>query len=564
MVDIILVIPAVMILAFFLYFLLKKPSDEEAGMVVPYLLHDDNFERHWNTGELVDPRAERWVGVNGKYLGHAIFNGPREAWTMINPTGPPGSLAGLYYSLMFQVRKWEFKAEKSDEWIEVSPVHGAYYQLTMKQKEELETRIKTGLGSASQAVADLELLKHDQRKYLEFLHYFGYETDDETGDAKFDEKKRDEHSLRSLFIDYVDAHAGEQIAMKSIVSRWPTLIVDFQKLSDEDLDVDKIKDKLNVSKAEAVVLSTKNRLYLEWKKMFEPQLKERYRRINELVKSRQKSVEAYRDWLKPVIARHRLIEEGLSSSPRRKMLRSFFIPAGAQAVSTSEVTMWVWRDVAPHELQKGGTERLALETAPPAEKLPLHWEWTKKNLIFHPKHGLRVAYPWITEEWVEQKRQEILRRKQGPTSQWIMPHKLYYAFIITKITRFNIRLASGAEIEDMIFDLNGLLVSQNVLFVKLLELVAKQEELDRYADQLLGIETPIPGKKVEEKKERRIADRVMSFLNYFTLGMEFFKRGPYERDFQERITKVMLLNMAGQRYNPIVRYIKQKVNMGEG
>ncbi len=563
MVDIVLIIPSVVVLGSLLYFLAKKPSDEQEGVVTPYLLADENFERNWNTGELVDRRAEKWTGPNGKWLGHALFNGPREAQTSLNPTGPPGSLSAIYYSLMFQVRKWEFLTEKADEWVEVSPIHGAYYQLTMKQKEELEARIKSGLASASQSVADMELLKHDLRKYKEFLHYFGYEADDTTGDIKYDAKKRDDHSLRAMFIDLVDAHTGEQIAMKTIVSRWPTLIVDFQKLEDKDIDTDKIKEKLNVSKAEAVVLSTKNRLYQEWKKMFEPQLKERYNRIRELVKSREKSVESYREWLKPIIARHKLIEEGLQTPERRKLLMSHFIPTGAQATSISDVTMWVWRYITVQEMQKGGTERLALEVEPRSQKLPLHWEWTKKNLIFNPKHGLITKHPWITEQWVEEKRKNILNRKVSPTTQWVVPHKLYYAFIIIKITRANIRLASGAEIEDTVFDVNAILLSQNVLVVKLLELLAKQEEFDRYVDELIGVAKPIPGKKFEQKKERRTLDRVNAFLENFSIDMLFFKRGPYEHDFDERITKIMLANMAGLRYQPIVRFIKGKMQMGE-
>ncbi len=562
MVDITLIIPAVIILAFFIFFLLKKPSDQEEGVVNPYILADDNFERHWNTGWCVDRRAERWTGPGGKWLGHALFAAPREGQTSLNPTGPPGSLSGVYYSLLYQVRKWEFKTEKADEWVEVSPIHGAFYQLTMKQKEELEGRIKSGLASASQSVADMELLKHDQRKYLEFLHYFGYDVDPATEELKYNEKKRDEHSLRSMFIDLVDAHTGEQIAMKSIVSRWPTLIVDFQKLADADIDVDKIKDKMNVSKAEAVVLSTKNRLYQEWKRMFEPQLKERYKRIFELVKSREKSVEQYREWLKPIIARHKLIEEGLQSSERRKTFKTHWFPTGAHATSMSQVSMWVWRDTTPVELQKGGTDRLAMEMAKEGGP-PLHWQWTKKNLIFDKKHGLIVQYPWITEQWVDEKRKQINSRQQGPTTQWIMPHKLYYAFIILKVLRVNIRLASGAEVEDTVFDVNAILMSQNVVFVKMLELLAKQEEFDRYVDELIGVAKPLPGRK-PQKKERRIGDRIDTFLRYFSIPMQLFKRGPYERDFDERIAKVVIATMAATRYNPIVQYIKQKVNMGEG
>src|SRR3989344_1276464 len=101
---------------------------------------------------------------------------PFEAYVRINFTGPVGSSSAIYYSLVFQLGKWEYLRQKASEFLEVSPIHGQYYQLSHKQREELEGRIKTGLASASQAVADMELLLHDMRKYKEFLHYMGYQT----------------------------------------------------------------------------------------------------------------------------------------------------------------------------------------------------------------------------------------------------------------------------------------------------------------------------------------------------------------------------------------------------
>ena len=174
-----------------------------------------------------------------KWLGHALVMMPFEQHTVIDFTGPPGCCSSLYYSLAFQLGKWEYMVQKADEWIEVSPVHAQYYQLTQKQKEELEGRIKAGLASAAQAVADMELLKHDQRRYLEFLNYFGWEYANELKQGQ-----RDEHSLKAVFIDQVDMHTGDGISMRSIVSRWPTLITDFMKLADSDTHPEKMKKKI--------------------------------------------------------------------------------------------------------------------------------------------------------------------------------------------------------------------------------------------------------------------------------------------------------------------------------
>jgi len=538
-----------------------KGEKEEMGPR-PYLLHDDNFKRNLD-GTLVDPRLESWSFSGGPYVGHAMFLGPREAQTRINPTGPPGSTSSLFYSLAFQLKKWEYKVEKADEWIEVSPVHAAYYQVTLKQKEELETRIKSGLASAAQSVADLELLQHDERKYREFLDYFGYDYDKDRREFKMDIKKKDDHSLRSVFVDQVDQHTGEGISMRSIVSRWPTLIIDFLKLDDE-VDPDKIKDKLDVSKAEAVVLSTKNRLFKEWKSLFEPQLKMRYQRIQGLIQSREKSVEEYRNWLAPVIARHKMLEEGLSRPEFRKIYSTHFLPAGAHAISMSNVTLWTWRDRSPIELQKGGGEheaRMLLEEKIKPKSLDKD-EWTMKNLIFHPQHGLAVEYPWITREWVLEKYREILREGSGPTA-WIHARKYYYAFLIINIEKANIRLASGSELEDATFDVNSAVFTENVLITKLLELLAKRETMNHYIDQLLGLYKPPPGKRMEVGKESLVKTTFENFFNFFGMKFGLIKRGPYERDIDNRVVRFLIQPMAVTRYVPVVNFIKRKAGIGQ-
>ena len=151
-------------------------------MTDAYILDDSNFERDPLTGAPVDSKRTAWFvgppeGDQGKWLGHAMAIAPFEAHTSINITTPPGMTTGIMISLLFQLGKWEYlKRVKVDEWIEVNPAFSDYYQRAMRQKEEMEARIKSGLASAAQAVADMELLKHDQRKYREFLDYVGYRT----------------------------------------------------------------------------------------------------------------------------------------------------------------------------------------------------------------------------------------------------------------------------------------------------------------------------------------------------------------------------------------------------
>jgi hypothetical protein len=183
-------------------------------------------------------------------------------YSKLNFTGQPGTASEIYFSLLFHLPKIEWSIAKIDEWIEVSPSHREYYERTTSTKQALESTIKTGLASAAQSVADFELMSHDVRKYKEILEYF---------------QSKDENVLKSMFIDQVDIHtdlSNQPIALRTIVSRWPTIIADFMRINDNDTEPDKIAKDYDISKAEAVVLATKNKLYQKWKKLFGDAAKE--------------------------------------------------------------------------------------------------------------------------------------------------------------------------------------------------------------------------------------------------------------------------------------------------
>ncbi len=561
----------------------KKKKDDDRKWIL------GDLSRHPLLGDLNNKELFKLSGPNGDWLGHMIAAGPFEAHVALDFTGPPGSVSGIYYSLVFQLRKWEYYVQKRDEWIEVSPVHAQYYQLTQKQKEDLEGRIKPGLVPVSQSVADMELLMHDRRRYHEFLHYLGYRTpnelmkghdgktdkkmearekeDHEHTDDEMDniclaedkddkerkerEKRTDNHSLKAVFIDQVDMHTGEGISMRSIVSRWPTLITDFMRMSDKDLDPDKVKDNLQVSKAESVVLVTKNKLYQEWKTIFGPEIKNRYIRINELTDARKESVNQYKEWLKPFIARHKLIDEGLSRAGTRASTMASFVTSAGVATSSSKIVLYVWKDFIVPELYKGGTEDIA--KARLYEDLIPDDDWTRKNLIFGTKFGLINKYPWITEEWVEKKRKEM------ENDRWFTHQKPYYSFFEIGLDRTNIRMPTGDEMEDGIFDVNMIFMSENSLFCKLLELKAEQEIMEQHINKLLGVHNPVRGKKPGYADKESTAKKA---LDRFSLAFTFAKQGgPYERDFNDRLAKIYFARVAGERYGPIVNFIKAKMGM---
>jgi hypothetical protein len=522
-----------------------------------------NLERHPLRGDSMGPIGKEMRG----WLGHAVIAMPLEAHVKLNYTGPIGSVLGIYYALIFQLGKWEYNVQKADEWVEVSPVHAQYYQLTQKQKEDLEGKIKQGLGSVSQNVADMELLMHDKRRYLEFLHYMGYRTYKEanhkTGantnpdelvldedDAKV-HKRMDQHSLKAVFIDQVDIHTGEGISMRSIVSRWPTLITDFMGMVDDDMEPDKIMKKLNVSRAESIVLITKNKLYQEWKKVFGPEIKQRYKRINQLLQSREESVNQYREWLKPLVARHKLIKEGLASAGGRSAALTSQFTMGGSATSAAEVKLFVWKDFIVPEIFKGGSEEMGKLLQ--MDKLKVDDDWTKKNLIFGKKYGLINQHDWITEEWVAEQKKKMF------ADRWLTPHKPYYSFFVISMMRSTARFPDGGEIDDGVFDVNMIFMSQNAAFVKMLELKAKQQEMEDYIDGLIGVKNAVAGKRPGYSEEKE--NPVLDFFSKVNIPLKFSKGGPYERDFEDRITKICLARCAQERYGPIVGFLKKKMGM---
>lgn len=510
---------------------------------------------------------EEYFGPQGKYLGHGVCAMPFEMYTKINPTTAPGMTTGIWQSLLIQLRKWEFNGvKKIQETIEVTPAYAQYYQITLKQKEEIEARIKAGLQSISQSIADLELLKHDERKYREFLDYFGLKFTPDSKEPWTETGKKDEHSIKSVFIDQVDAHLGEGIAMRNIVSRWPTLITDFMRFGNE-VDTNKIAKELDVSKAEAVVLSSKNRLYQEWKKLFEPELKSRYMKISELVRSREVSVEEYRNWLKPYIARHKMLAEGLEGghgnyTAGSNFMHENYLYSPFLGFSANSTRMWAWRFHTTTEYYRAaGSERLATEmlegTIKPDDI------WTRKNLIFHPKHGLVVKYPWITDKWIDSKKADIMA--------WMVPRKEYYAFFILQSNKMNIRYASGEEIEDNDFFIYGIYMSKNVLFVKLLEYMAIQDEFNAYVDRLLGLRPHMAGEISGEIKEayqkksgfQENMESLGETLEEIGMTFQFMRKMPYEKVFDERLGKLHLRSMAAERYAPIVNFLKTKFGIGK-
>ncbi|MFH7918191.1 MAG: hypothetical protein QW631_02695, partial [Candidatus Aenigmatarchaeota archaeon] len=423
-------------------------------------------------------------------------------------------------------------------------------------------------------------------------------------------EKKDEHSLKAIFIDQVDFHAGEgapgRLSMSFMQQQniFPTIIQDFYEMESEE-DLEKKERLKGLPKVEKDMLLTKWRAYQEWKSLFGNEVKKRYERLKELIDSKRSMIEQTREWIKPHIARHKLLEEGLSRTSVRKEATSSLWHVVGEQTSEEVITLWAWKQFEVEEFFKTPGEILALRNIRPDD------EWTKEHLIFHEELGLKQKYPWITEKWVENAIKEIMEKDDLMiTRRRVEKRYLYYSFLEIIFDKRTLRTPQGKEIEDMDIIVRCYLMSQNVLLVKLLELKAKEEEFERYINRLLGLESKVEIERLKKelidmKKEDKIRYLSRNFSNlseeeikakleaigehvdieevkrymvkkkekfyepllkawekfsdFFGLDFKFIKRGPYEKDFENRITKFYLVGTGRYAYGPLVGFLKSKI-----
>ncbi len=505
--------------------------------------------------------------------GRAIYGQPKEMAVILDYTVLRGGGSGVYLSFIYQLPKWDYTVRKVDEYLDVNPTWAEFYNITIEQKHKLENAIKQGLVSATQAVTDYELLRHDLRRYQEMLDYFVK--------AK---KGADEHVLRSVFVDRVDAYTGEGFSMISMAKRWPTIITDFIRMNEakfkaEKKDIAKVDDiakMLDVSKAEATILKTKHQLFTEWKELFLPTLKERVARIKVLVDARKKSIEEYRNWIKPLIAQMKTYREKAETDVARFVSDAYLTPGFGQSQAFTGVRLWVWKSFSKPEKGK------------PSE----FWE---EHGGKKPKHGFVAIDPLddlvrffagiiaknygvtVTEAEIE----DILAAALKVDLRKLEPHPLMKPDV-PYYTMFDINVflsltktppPEGMETDNLMFyPIITHVVSQNILLLFLIELKCREKAIEKYVRELIGTKeaeeehaAAIEAEFGEQKKERKTALPLTRAKDYLELLGErifyfFVKPGPYESNIYERYTK-MYSRASGPMYGQVVEFLKAKMQV---
>ncbi len=443
---------------------------------------------------LADSELENTTGQGPNSFGNNnmgpcfIVQAEDQQKTLLNPTTAPGGIMGMYYSLMFELPKDNWNPAKPEETIEVSPVHQQYYQLVTAQKEQLEGKIKQGMASISQSIADLELVEHDKRKYDEFQEYL---VDLKSPDDK--RKRAANLRLKSVFVDQVDFHVGGtgqgagrlSLAFMRNNNIMPTVVDDFFRMKSlESIKTGNLRDLPDVERR---MLETKFNAYNQWIEVFRSTVERRLERMDILIKSRKKTLDEYREWLKPIIARHRMIKEVADIKDKRKDYSVHFLNSPGSAVSRNLSTTWVWKNMLIPD------DRLYPREMEAMYKLKTFDPWAEKNLVYSYDTGLICKHPWITKEWIDAKAKSIEDKFDS--------NKIYFTFGTIDLCKTNIKFASGSELEDGDFEVQMFIFSKNAMLVKLLELEAIKEDLEVYISDMLGIKHKFDDvKSVKPKK----------------------------------------------------------------
>lgn len=391
-----------------------------------------------------------------------------------NPTVLVPTITEFLMTFVNQLaNRWEFRVLKVSEFIESSTTH-PYFQGLIKQKHELIRQVKEGLAHVDRAISDVELLAHDARRYREILKFFAEE---------------DEHSLKAMFIDQVDVHLPEGVSLRSIAPRWPTIIADFQELSDKEYKVDKIMKKIEVNKAEAVVLATKVRLYKKWKDYFGKEVKDRYKRILERLHGRKASIEEYRNWIRPLIRKIMMMREVDDSYLMTHMNYPMGagIPTALENIEYWAITKWEGTEpISPHKEPREiivtsgtGVEKHGMGTARkgavPKFKVEPYDDVVKQFIPEIEKlHGVKLD------------EKDVLKARRRLYTEF-SPGVQVYAFLRIPVSIQIFKLATGQECEDVDFNhITLYFMTHNILLIKLLEIIAEEKKLDVYIDELLG------------------------------------------------------------------------------
>jgi hypothetical protein len=229
----------------------------------------------------------------------------------------------IYFSIVNWLAKRGYEVKKVTDWLEIPPRSHLYEEM-LRRKQAIEQSVARVLATISEARKDVELIRHDLRRLREVQDHF---------------REKDEHVLKSDFVDLVDRHTGAPSLLEMAVSgRFPTIVVDFYRIrNEEDLRT------ADISQVEKAILRKKLRLYAHWKKYFGHEIKNKVKMLEAELNSKLRSIRCLQEMLAPYVkATHRIrvAEAGYPGLDDPALLESYH-------TSVAGVELAAWRGISP-------------------------------------------------------------------------------------------------------------------------------------------------------------------------------------------------------------------------
>lgn len=410
----------------------------------------------------------------------------------INVTSTLGATQGIFDSLLFNLIQNEYKILKVDENFHVTPsTQNPFFQNAKAQRGELERIISTTLTDIGNEVGQWQLLEHDVRKAEEMLNYFN---------------ENDEAALKTMFVDQIDYYTGGggqqgegrlSMAFMRKSNIMPTIVEDFLSMGSID---DLTKGTLEkLPQVEKNFLKAKWSAYQQWKILFKQGVEQRFNTVDSLCRSKEKYLDERREWLKPHVMQHRLLDNALSSPGGRKGQAGNFFDRPGEARSFTNQSLWLWKPIRFRHVLNRTPDELYKNPKHGADSVKAYDYYIQEDFIYKEKDKdgnnlLLGRFPWITEKEIEGYVEGItgisgkdakfgvanLEEKEWYYTVWVIDFEKVVFNVISK--------GQPTPLEDGTWFIHGYVATKNMLMLKLIERKCEEEKTEVEMQNIINMD----------------------------------------------------------------------------
>lgn len=223
------------------------------------------------------PRGEPYVGSEADPKHHRVMK------IVASSQGTP--MDTYIATLSIIENQHDYDARKVGEWLHTQP-GSQLHQEMMQRRQTAEQQIGRTVSNLADMYHQKHLLEHDIRKLEQKAEHF----DD-----------RDEAALKADFVDTVDQHTGRSsIIQMQANDIFPSITADFYNM-DSLSDLTGDGQLADLPEQEKATLRKKWKLYEKWKEKFGNAVHEKLEDVERRLRSVEKSIEQYEEWMKPYV-----------------------------------------------------------------------------------------------------------------------------------------------------------------------------------------------------------------------------------------------------------------------